>query len=172
MLVRTPPLVSSRLPLMTLLETSSQITTQPLALRRSPIMLTVTATPPLALSRSSTRTLLVGSFPNGVSNNAIGHATLTNLTTGSFNQAIGVNALGSLTDGVSNVAIGDNAMLSTDGSYNTVVGFDSGANLTLAISSENIYLGDSAGTIDNAGNNPGDESGVIRIGSFFSGTVA
>jgi len=114
----------------------------------------------------------VGGFPNGVSNNAIGRDALTTLTTGSFNQAIGVNALSSLTDGISNVAIGDNTMISSDGSYNTAVGFDTGANATLATSSENIYIGDSAGTFDFLGNSIGDEAGVIRIGSSFSGTAA
>jgi hypothetical protein len=50
------------------------------------------------------------------------------------------------------------------------VGFDAGQNLTTGF--ENIYLGDTAGTLDNTGASPGDESGVIRIGSVFSGTTA
>src|SRR5262249_32176707 len=76
------------------------------------------------------------------------------------------------TDGAGNVAIGDDALFSSDGSYNTAVGYAVGENLTLATSSENIYIGDSAGTLDFLGNPGGDEFGVIRIGSFSSGTNA
>ncbi len=50
------------------------------------------------------------------------------------------------------------------------MGYSSGQNLTT--SSENIYIGDTAGTLDNLGASPGDEAGVIRIGSVFSGTAA
>ncbi len=61
-------------------------------------------------------------------------------------------------------------MNGADASYNTAVGFDAGQNLIAG--DENIYLGDSAGTWDDAGNPGGDETGVIRIGSAYSGTVA
>ena len=50
------------------------------------------------------------------------------------------------------------------------MGFDAGQNLTT--SSENIYIGDTAGTLDNTGASPGDEAGVIRIGSVFAGNTA
>ena len=50
------------------------------------------------------------------------------------------------------------------------MGFAAGQNLVAL--GENIYIGDTAGTFDNTGASPGDEFGVIRIGSVFSGTNA
>src|SRR5207253_3831104 len=55
--------------------------------------------------------------------------------------------------------------------YNTALGFNAGQNLSAA-GFDNIYIGDTAGTLDNTGVSPGDESGVIRIGSIFSGGAA
>jgi uncharacterized coiled-coil protein SlyX len=129
----------------------------------------------------------VGGFPDGVSNNAVGRQALFFNTTGSFNQAIGVNALFLNDIGSQNVAIGDDVMFNNivgsfnvaigqtalsnaDSVFNTAVGFNAGQNLTTG--GENIYLGDTAGTLDNIGVSPGDEAGVIRIGSVFSGTAA
>jgi len=91
---------------------------------------------------------------------------------GSFNAAFGSFALSTSLQGVGNVAIGHSALSNSDSNYNTAVGLDAGENLTAAGSDENIYIGDTAGTLDFLGNPAGDEAGVIRIGSFFSGTAA
>src|SRR5882724_4831110 len=107
---------------------------------------------------------------NGTDNNAVGNSALANNTTGNFNEALGSFALGSNVEGGENVAIGDSALNNADSSFNTVVGYSSGQNLTTG--SENIYIGDTAGTLDILGASPGDEAGVIRIGSVFSGTAA
>ena len=91
-----------------------------------------------------------------------------NLATG--NTAVGFGALQVNVDGDGNVAIGDETMINADAAFNTAVGFQAGQNLVA--SGENIYIGDTARTLDNTGAAPGDESGVIRIGSLFSGTTA
>jgi hypothetical protein len=103
---------------------------------------------------------------NGTDNNAVGNSALANNTTGDFNEALGSFALVSNNQGLANVAIGESALGNNDANFNTVVGFDAGLNLTLSTSSENIYIGDSAGA------GAGDESGTIRIGSFFAGNTA
>jgi hypothetical protein len=108
----------------------------------------------------------------GTENTANGTAALEFNDSGSNNTAVGAFALSGNTTGLANVAIGDAAMLSSDGNFNTAVGLQAGNNLTTAGSAENIYIGDTAGTLDFNGNSPGDESGVIRIGSFFSGNTA
>src|SRR5882724_2158616 len=112
----------------------------------------------------------LGSNIDGTDNNAVGDSALANNTTGRFNEAIGSFALASNVEGVANVAIGDTALNNAGSSFNTVVGYSSGQNVIAG--GENIYLGDSAGTLDNLGASPGDETGVIRIGSVFSGTAA
>jgi hypothetical protein len=99
----------------------------------------------------------------------MGNSALVSNTTGSANQAMGNSALFSNTTGNANVAIGFQAMFSSNSEFNTVVGFQAGQNLS--ISGENIYIGDTAGTVDFTGAAVGDEEGVIRIGSFFSGTT-
>jgi hypothetical protein len=108
----------------------------------------------------------------GVANNAIGDSALFSNQSGSFNQAMGNGALFSNITGGDNVAIGDGAMGFSNSFFNTAVGLDAGSNLTLPTSGENIYIGDTAGTLDFTGAAVGDEAGVIRIGSFFSGTAA
>jgi hypothetical protein len=108
----------------------------------------------------------------GTENTANGTAALEFNDSGSGNTAVGESALFSNTTGIANVAIGAAAMLSSDSNFNTAVGLQAGNNLTTAGSAENIYIGDTAGTLDFNGNSPGDESGVIRIGSFFSGNTA
>jgi len=129
---------------------------------------------------------------NGADNTAVGAAALLLNTIGHDNTAVGTDALvhndgtafgsfnaafGSFTlsanlQGGGNVAIGHSALSFSDSNYNTAVGLDAGENLTVAGSDDNIYIGDTAGTLDFLGNPLGDEAGVIRIGSFFSGTVA
>jgi hypothetical protein len=94
------------------------------------------------------------------------------INAGSFNAAFGSFALSTSLQGVGNVAIGHSALSNSDSNYNTAVGLDAGENLTAAGSDENIYIGDTAGTLDFLGNPVGDETEVIRIGSFFSGTAA
>ncbi len=112
-------------------------------------------------------------FSNTASENtATGAGALFSNSTGGFNTADGTFALFSNSTGTANVAIGELALSNNDANFNTVVGYQAGQNLTLSTSSENIYIGDSAGTFDNTGAPPGDEDGVIRIGSVFSGTAA
>ena len=108
----------------------------------------------------------------GSDNTAIGAFALFSNTEGIQNTAIGGFALESNILGTANVAIGQSALSNTDAFSNTVVGFETGLNLTLPSSSGNIYIGDSAGTQDFTGDSPGDEDGVIRIGSAFSGRFA
>jgi len=91
---------------------------------------------------------------------------------GAFNAAFGSFALSTSLQGVGNVAVGHSALSFSDSNYNTAVGLDAGENLTAAGSDDNIYIGDTAGTLDFVGNPVGDETEVIRIGSFFSGTAA
>jgi hypothetical protein len=110
-------------------------------------------------------------------NNAVGaFALFNNDSSGNgfagSNNAVGNSALSANVDGFANVAIGDTAMFSSNSNFNTAVGFDAGSNLTAAGFDENIYIGDTAGTLDFLGNPVGNESGVIRIGSFFAGTTA
>src|SRR6266699_6453510 len=83
---------------------------------------------------------------------------------------MGSFALSNNVGGSFNVAMGDSALNNADSVFNTAVGFSAGQNL--AAGGENIYLGDTAGTLDFTGASPGDEAGVIRIGSVFSGTAA
>ena len=106
----------------------------------------------------------------GTSNNAVGAFALFSNTTGFLNEAMGSNALLSNVSGIANVAIGDSALNNADAPFNTAVGFNAGQNVITGF--DNIYLGDTAGTLDNAGVAVPDESGVIRIGSLFSGTAA
>src|SRR6266487_2056159 len=106
----------------------------------------------------------------GSDNNAVGASALVNNFSGIQNEAMGSLALSSNVVGSFNVAIGDLALNNADSVFNTAVGFDAGQNLTTGF--ENIYIGDTAGTLDNTGASPGDESSVIRIGSIFSGTAA
>jgi len=108
----------------------------------------------------------------GEQNVASGAAALESNDSGSSNIGIGAFALFSNTGRVGNVAIGDSAMFNLNGSFNTAVGFGAGNNLTTAGFAENIYIGDTAGTLEFNGNSLGDEGGVIRIGSVFSGTTA
>ena len=102
-----------------------------------------------------------------INNTAVGDAALISNIDGADNNAFGTAALFGNISGFGNVGIGDDTLFFADASFNTGVGFATGQNV--AAGSENIYIGDTAGTEDFNGNDPGDESGVIRIGSFFSG---
>src|SRR6266403_2303559 len=106
----------------------------------------------------------------GTENTAIGTAALEFNDTGSQNVAIGDGVMFNNIVGSFNVAMGNSALNNADSVFNTAVGFSAGQNL--AAGGENIYLGDTAGTLDFTGASPGDEAGVIRIGSVFSGTAA
>ncbi|HEU0210164.1 MAG TPA: hypothetical protein VFQ78_14445 [Candidatus Udaeobacter sp.] len=114
----------------------------------------------------------------GLDNTAVGTNALVNndgsagLDAGSFNAAFGSVTLSANLQGLGNVAIGHSALSNSDSNYNTAVGLDAGENLVGAGFDENIYIGDTAGTLDFTGAEVGNESGVIRIGSFFSGTAA
>src|SRR6266480_333595 len=106
----------------------------------------------------------------GTENTANGTAALEFNDTGSQNVAIGDGVMFNNIVGSFNVAMGDSALNNADSVFNTAVGFSAGQNV--AAGGENIYLGDTAGTLDFIGASPGDEAGVIRIGSIFSGTAA
>jgi len=62
--------------------------------------------------------------------------------------------------------MGDAALNNADSLFNTVVGFQAGQ-ATIA-GSDNIYLGDTAGTLDLTGAPVPDETATIRIGSVFT----
>jgi Chaperone of endosialidase len=102
---------------------------------------------------------------------ALGNNDNTGNGFASRNTAVGSGALVSNIDGAFNTAVGSLALLNNfDASDNTVVGNNAGQNILSG--SDNIYIGDSAGTLDNTGVPLGDETGLIRIGSSFSGTSA
>ncbi len=102
----------------------------------------------------------------GTENTANGAAALEFNDTGDFNTASGAFALFSNVAGSFNVAMGDAALNNADSVFNTVVGFQAGQ-ATIA-GFDNIYLGDSAGTIDLNGVAVPDESQMTRIGSVFT----
>lgn len=62
-------------------------------------------------------------------------------------------------------------MLVSNSAINTVLGFNAGQNLSTK-GFGNVYIGYTAGSLDNTPALPGDESEVIRIGSVFSGNTA
>ena len=121
-------------------------------------------------SNTATGSQALNNNDTGSNNNAVGAFALFSNTTGALNEAMGSNALLSNVSGIANVAIGDAALNNADALFNTAVGFNAGQNVITGF--DNIYLGDTAGTLDNAGVAVPDESGVIRIGSLFSGTAA
>jgi hypothetical protein len=101
----------------------------------------------------------------GSDNTAVGTDALVMNDAGSSNEAMGSFALASNVGGAGNVAIGDRALIEGRDNYNTAIGFQAGQNLI--VGTENIYIGDRAGTYD-----AGDESNTIRIGSIYSGNNA
>jgi methyl-accepting chemotaxis protein len=126
-------------------------------------------------------------FNDAADNTAVGTAAMFFNTTGTDNTAVGINALRDNDSGINNNAVGSFALFSNvsgggnvgignatlnnaDAFFNTAVGLTAGQNVIAG--AENIYIGDTAGTLDFTGAFVGDESGVIRIGSFFSGTTA
>jgi hypothetical protein len=82
---------------------------------------------------------------------------------------MGTGALFSNVAGSFNVAMGDAALNNADSVFNTAVGFNAGQ-ATIA-GFDNIYLGDTAGTLDVFGTPVPDESATIRIGSLFTNTA-
>ena len=102
----------------------------------------------------------------GDHNTASGAFALFSNVSGFSNNAFGDSALSSNVVGSFNVAIGDSALSNADSVFNTAVGFSAGQNLTTGF--DNIYLGDSAGTIDLNGVAVPDESQMTRIGSVFT----
>jgi hypothetical protein len=108
----------------------------------------------------------------GENNTAVGSNALQSNRGGDNNAALGTSAMETNLQGFANVGIGEGALGNADSNYNTAVGIAAGQNIISSGFDENIYIGDSAGTIDNTGVSPGNESGVIRIGSYYSGTVA
>jgi hypothetical protein len=95
---------------------------------------------------------------DGDSNNAVGYSALQHNTDGLENNAMGAFALGSNDHGASNVAIGDSALTALAGahSFNTVVGWNAGIDLTTG--DDNIYIGATSAAGQTS------ESSTIRIG--------
>ena len=79
---------------------------------------------------------------------------------------MGTGALFSNVAGSFNVAMGDAALNNADSVFNTAVGF--GAGQATIAGFDNIYLGDTAGTLDLDGVAVPDESQTTRIGSLFT----
>lgn len=110
---------------------------------------------------------LTGSGSNSA-NNALGTGALQELTTGNRNDAMGAFTLRKLTTGTGNLALGHNAAYNsgantglTTGSYNIIIGYDSGDSMTSSESS-NIYINNIGVT---------GESNKIRIGTYGTGTL-
>jgi hypothetical protein len=104
-------------------------------------------------------------------NTAVGGYSLLSNTTGALNTAVGNSALFANTTGSTNVAIGNLALnKSVTGGFNTAIGV---AALQKSKGNNNVAIGWNAGSflrngdhniyLDSGG--PGDESGVIRIGT-------
>jgi len=130
---------------------------------------------------SNTATGFVALYKNttGYQNTAMGQSALTSNTTGSQNTAVGLSASFYNTTGGGNSAFGAGALdNNTTGGFNTAIGYSALYNLQSG--SYNIAVGGYAGSliehgsynIDVGTTGPGDESGVIRIGSQTSQTVA
>jgi len=99
----------------------------------------------------------------GINNVTLGAFCLNALTSGNENVAISTDALSSLTTGIENIAIGHNAgALLLTGSRNVMLGTGAGLSYTTS-ESNNIILGNHAGTVG--------ESGVTRIGINGSTTA-
>lgn len=110
---------------------------------------------------------LTGSGSNSA-NNALGTGALQELTTGNRNDAMGAFTLRKLTTGTGNLALGHNAAYNsgantglTTGSYNIIIGYDSGDSMTSSESS-NIYINNIGVT---------GESNKIRIGTYGTGAL-
>jgi hypothetical protein len=126
---------------------------------------------------------------NGTNNTALGVSALSGNLTGSANTALGSAALANAQGGEFNVAVGSGAGIDAAGSYNALLGTNSGASITgmqntgvgggalsqLTTGNGNIALGYGAGNAYTVGNtniaigNSGQaaDSGVIRIGNFL-----
>jgi hypothetical protein len=102
----------------------------------------------------------------GDENTAVGDSALLTNTTGVANTAVGGVTMVNNVGGSFNVAIGDSALNNADSVFNTAVGFSAGQGPITGF--DNIYLGDTAGTLDLDGNPVPDESQTTRIGSLFT----
>jgi hypothetical protein len=89
----------------------------------------------------------------GANNTAIGLNALKEHNTGDTNTAIGSEALSLSQGGSNNVAIGSNSLkgagVTSTGSSNTAIGFDSGKSFTSGAS--NVFVGQSAGSATTTG---------------------
>src|SRR5205823_667221 len=99
-------------------------------------------------------------------NNAAGVFEVGLDVAGFHNAALRSDALFSFVAGYVTVAMFDDVLHSADSLFNTAVGFNAGK-ATIA-GFDNIYLGDTAGTLDLDGIAVPDESQTTRIGSFFT----
>ncbi len=107
----------------------------------------------LFLGMSAGNFTLAGGAGNA-SNNGIGQNALSGLTTGFSNEALGVSALSKVTSGSVNIGIGHNA------------GFNSGGNTGLVSGTNNVLIGNTAGSAYTAA-----ESNNIILGTV-TGTAA
>ena len=88
----------------------------------------------------------------GTFNTAVGGSALSTLTIGTQNVAIGVNALRYNLSGNKNTAVGTGALYRNTGSFNTAIGNVAGGNATSS-GSYNILVGFQAGRDITTGNN-------------------
>jgi hypothetical protein len=121
----------------------------------------------------------LGSNTTGSSNTAVGNSSMGHNTTGSFNTALGQEALETFDGADANTAVGQRALVvDTSGGSNTAIGRNALSFNTTG--SANIAVGAGAGQGIVAGSNnvdvgnaaPGDESGIIRIGTAGTHTAA
>jgi hypothetical protein len=85
---------------------------------------------------------------SGVENTALGTQSLFNNTTGNYNVSIGARVLASNTIGEYNTAVGGQAMQNNvSGANNTALGYGAGI-YAIGASSNNVYIGRSAGPSD------------------------
>jgi hypothetical protein len=105
---------------------------------------------------------------SGQYNTGFGAGALRISSSGQYNTAVGNEALQQNSTGSQNTALGANSFFALSTGFNNIgIGYAAGYNLT--IGSNNIYIGNLA---------PGNESGIIRIGTqgtqtacYLAGTV-
>lgn len=120
----------------------------------------------------------LNAITSGQYNVAVGHTALNAATTTKYNVAIGFNSLGSLstgdtfntaigyssgvslTSGTHNICLGRGTLASGNGSYNVIVGFLGGNNLTGTESSNILISNDGLAS----------ESNTMRLGTYGSGS--
>lgn len=84
--------------------------------------------------------LALRKLTTGSNNTAIAYQALDQLTTGQYNTAVGVSSQFSLTTAVNCTSLGYGSLQNNIASNNIGIGFNSGKNLTLATSTNNIFV--------------------------------